>query len=149
MFDFTFSTMIWLALCALFVILEATTVNLVSVWFAIGALAALVTSSLTDSALIQLFVFAAVSFLTLIFTRPLLKHLIKKPKVATNSDLNIGKTAKVIVAISPDQPGRVRLEGVDWAARAVEPIPEGELCTVCAVESATLVVQPQVVPVKG
>ena len=42
MFDFTFSTMIWLALCALFVILEAATVNLVSVWFAIGALAALV-----------------------------------------------------------------------------------------------------------
>ena len=147
MLDFSSGTMIWLALCVLFVISEAITANMVSIWFGIGALAALFTSSITNSAFIQWTVFTTVSFLTLVFTRPFVKAISKKTKVATNSDINIGKIATVISTVSPSQDGRVRLNDVDWIARSTYTIPEGESCIVQAVESAALIVVPQNTPV--
>lgn len=146
MLQFSSGTMIWLVLSVLFFILEATTANMVSIWFGIGALAALFTSSLTNSTFIQWTVFTAVSLLTLIFTRPFVKAILKKTKVTTNSDINIGKTATVIVAVSPSQDGRVRLNDVDWIARSNYTIAEGQPCIVQAVESATLIVVPQNTP---
>ena len=146
--DFSFATIVWIGLCILFFAVEAATVNLVSIWFAIGALAGLVLSTFNTSTFTQLVGFTVVSMLCLIVTRPLVKKYITPKRVATNSDLNIGKTACVICDIAPTTPGRVRLDGVDWTARSQYTLTKGTLCTVCAVESATLLVEPQTVPVQ-
>ncbi len=143
---FSESTIIWIALSALFFIVEAATFNLISIWFAIGALAALIASAMNATTLVQLIIFTAVSLITLLLTRPLVRKITRKKKVATNSDRNIGKTAKVIRDISPDAAGRVRLEGVDWSARSKHSLPKDSLCTVCAIESTTLVVEPVTKP---
>lgn len=144
-FQMTFSTLIWLGMCILFVVLEAATVGLICIWFAAGALVALLLSLVVDDLLVQVAVFAAVSFLALFVTRPLVKKYIVKAQ-PTNADMNVGRKALVIRAIDPNLPGRVRLDGVDWAARADVAIPEGEWCVVTSVESATLLVQPETVP---
>ncbi len=140
---FSESTIIWIALTALFFIVEGATFNLISIWFALGSLAALIASAMDASTVVQLTVFTAVSFITLLLTRPLVRKITRQKKVATNSDRNIGKTAKVLSDIFPDAPGRVRLDGVDWAARSQHTLQAGSLCTVCAIESTTLVVEPQ------
>lgn len=142
-FDMSVSTIVWLVLCVLFVVVEIATVGLVSIWFAAGALVALLVSVVMDSVLVQMAVFVAVSLLTLLFTRPLVSKYVTPRQQPTNSELNVGKKAQVIRTITPNSPGRVRLEGVDWAARSAEPIAEGSWCIVTAVESATLEVVPE------
>lgn len=142
-FNMSVATIIWLVLCILFVIVEVATVGLVSIWFAAGALVALLVSSVVDSLLVQLTVFVAVSLLTLVFTRPLVQKYVTPRQQPTNSELNVGKKAQVIRKITPNSPGRVRLEGVDWAARSTQTISEGSWCIVTAVDSATLEVVPE------
>lgn len=106
--------------------------GLVSIWFAAGALVALLVSVVMDSVLVQMAVFVAVSLLTLLFTRPLVSKYVTPRQQPTNSELNVGKKAQVIRTITPNSPGRVRLEGVDWAARSAETIAEGSWCIVTA-----------------
>ncbi len=142
-FNMSVATIVWLVLCILFVLVEIATVGLVSIWFAAGALVALLVSSVVDSVLVQLTVFVAVSLLTLVFTRPLVRKYVTPRQQPTNSELNVGKKAQVIRTITPHSPGRVRLEGVDWAARSTQTIPEGSWCIVTAVDSATLEVVPE------
>ena len=86
------------------------------------------------------------SIVALLVTRPLVKKHVSPMRQATNADMNVGKRARVIRRITPEAPGRVRLEGVDWAARSATTIPEGSWCVVTAVESATLEVVPEPAP---
>ena len=60
----------WLIAMVLFGVLEAVTVGLTSIWFAVGALAALIAASLGAFALVQVIVFLVVSFVTLLLVRP-------------------------------------------------------------------------------
>ena len=70
---FTISSLVWLILLIAFVVVEALTVSLVSIWFAAGAVAALIVSGFTSSWLVQFAVFAVVSAVALAATRPLVK----------------------------------------------------------------------------
>lgn len=142
----TTATIVWLVLTIAFLVLEAVTVSLVSIWLAVGALVALLVSLLVPSVPLQMAVFAAVSIVALLVTRPLVKKHVSPMRQATNADMNVGKRARVIRRITPEAPGRVRLEGVDWAARSATTIPEGSWCVVTAVESATLEVVPEPAP---
>lgn len=139
---FTVNSILWLMLLIALVVFEAVTVNLVSVWFAVGAASALVTSAFTDSGKIQFIVFVLVSVVALLATRPLAKRYAKERSVPTNAGRNVGRKGQVLVEITPNVPGRVRLDGVDWMARSETPIPDGTLCEVLAVEGAALVVRP-------
>ena len=112
---FTISSLVWLILLIAFVVVEALTVSLVSIWFAAGALAA---------------------------TRPLVKKRMTARRVPTNADINVGRKAQVLVEVTPDVTGRVRLDGVDWNARSEQTIPAGSLCVVLSVDGATLTVRP-------
>ena len=110
----------WL-LCAIgFVVLEAMTWNLVSIWFAVGSAAALLSCLLVQSFRVQAAVFIAVSALCLLAFKPLAKKLRKAP-TATNGDRNLGREATVLTPVTAEEPGRVRLDGVDWNARCVTP----------------------------
>lgn len=133
----------WLIAAIGFLMLEAATFNLVSIWFAVGSAAALISCLATGSLKIQAVVFVVVSVLCLVAFKPLAAKL-RHPAVPTNGDRNIGRTVEVLSLVRPDRTGRVRLDGVDWNARAVpgavfEP---GESCRVVEIRSTLLIVEP-------
>lgn len=133
---------IWLAAIVLFAIIEASTVQLVSIWFVAGAGAALLVSLFTRSVLAQLVVFVIVTALTLVFTRPLVAKRLEVQRVATNADRAIGRTAVVRIPLDPLSGGRVEVDGQNWSARCTQALPAGAFCRVDAIEGATLIVSP-------
>lgn len=112
---------LWLALLIVFAVLEASTVSLVSIWFMGGALTALIAALCGAEIWLQIILFFVVSIALLLCLRPLSKKLLKKKKVATNADSNIGKTAVVTETIDNLRgTGAVKISGVEWSARSVD-----------------------------
>ena len=139
-----FDTILWLAAIVAFIAVETATTALVSVWFAIGAAAAMLTSFFTPSLGIQAAVFAVVSAIALAVMVPtLVRHRqVYKPPVTNGSPLTIDKQGTVLAAIEPGLPGRVRVDGLDWQARAETAIPQGARICVADVDGAVLLVVP-------
>ena len=79
-------SLFWLIAMVLFGVLEAVTVGLTSIWFALGALGALVAAAASAPVIVQIVVFLGVSFLTLLLVRPLAQRFVNDRKVATNAD---------------------------------------------------------------
>ena len=138
-------TIIWLVALIVLAVLEGITVQLVSIWFAIGAAAACVTSLITDNIFIQIAVFIAVSAIVLAATRPLVKKFVSSRTVATNADRNIGRTAIVTERIDNlASTGSVKLDGVEWTARSLDDertIGEGEQVVVREIRGVRLIVE--------
>lgn len=134
---------LWLAAVIGFLILEAVTFSMTSVWFAIGGAAAMLSCLFTDSFRVQAVIFVIVSFLCLIAFKPLTARL-HKAATPTNGDRNLGREAVVLTEVSAETTGRVRLDGVDWNARSTTPgetfVP-GEHCRVAAIQSTLLLVE--------
>lgn len=138
-------TVLWLvAMIGLFAV-EAATVNLVTIWFAFGALAALVTSLLGGKLWLQIVVFIAVTVITLIPTRKLAKKYFGKNRhQATNADMVIGRSCVVTEDIDNiNAKGAVRCMGKEWTARSHsgEKIAAGETVTAVAIEGVKLIVK--------
>lgn len=136
------ATITWAIFFVIFVVIEISTFDLVSIWIALGALAGLATSLFESKLWVQLIIFVVVSTVAIIATRPLAKKLQKEIK-PTNSELDIGKTATVIEEINNKTgKGRVNLNGVHWAAKTVDNdiIPEGEIVVVKRIDGAKLIV---------
>ena len=134
----------WLAAAVFFLVVEASTVSMTSVWFAIGAAAALLTCLFTGSLRAQALVFIVVSALCLWAFRPLAAKLHRKA-TPTNADRNLGREATVLTPVTAEVPGRVRLDGVDWNARCVTPgdrLEPGERCRITEIHSTLLIVEP-------
>lgn len=112
---------IWIVAIIGFAVLEAATAQLVSIWFVIGAFAALISSLCNAPLYIQLILFTVVTVLALVVTRPLVKKYIKPKIVPTNADRVIGKTAIVTEEInSIEAKGLVKVNGESWSARALD-----------------------------
>ena len=134
---------LWGVLFVFFLIAEAATVQVVSIWFAAGALSALIASLFKASPVIQLVVFIVVSVICLIFTRPLVKKFTKGKVQSTNADRFIGQTAVVIKEINNDEArGQVKVGGNVWSAMSEngEIIAEDEKVTVIKIEGVKLIV---------
>lgn len=114
-------TIFWLIFTLVMAILEAVTVQLVSIWFAAGGLAACITSLFTDNILIQVGVFLGVTALTLALTRPIVKRLKEKNFQPTNADKYIGQTGIVLEEIDNEKAqGLVRVGSSKWTARSAD-----------------------------
>ncbi len=137
---------IWVALLAAFVVIEAATAQLVTIWFAIGAFAALVSTFFTESILAQIIVFVIVSAVALAVTRPVVKKMTKTKKQPTNADMYIGKQAIVTEDINNlEATGLVNVGGSVWTARTETEgctVPAGEHVTVVKIEGVKLIVRP-------
>ena len=137
---------IWVALLATFIIIEATTAQLLTIWFAIGSFAALVTSFFTDNILVQVVVFVVVSVVVLAATRPLVKKMTATKKQATNADMYIGQEGIVTEEIDNiSAKGLVKVKGSIWTARSETDniqIEEGTHVTVIRIEGVKLIVRP-------
>lgn len=107
----------WIIVLVAAILIEAATAALISIWFAAGALAAVIAAALGVSLTIQLILFVAFTGITLVFTRPFVKKLFPKKFIPTNSDSFVGKTAVVIEEVDSARGlGRVKFNGVDWIA---------------------------------
>ena len=114
-----FPAFLWLALLVVFLAAEAATVSLVSLWFAAGALAALLAALAGASAAVQTVIFLAVSCVLLAALRPMVKKYIRPKITKTNVDALVGTEGIVTEAIDNlSAQGQVKLNGVSWTARS-------------------------------
>jgi membrane protein implicated in regulation of membrane protease activity len=135
----------WVAALVVFLIVEAVTAGLVSIWFVFGSLVALICAALGAAVWLQIFWFVIVSVATLVLTRPLVKRYVDSRSVATNADRSIGRAAVVTERIDNlAATGAVKLDGVVWTARSTDDavaIETGERVTVRAIEGVKLIVE--------
>lgn len=133
----------WGVVFVLMVIAECASMQLVTIWFAIGALGAFFAAMLHLGFTGQLAIFVLVSFILLLATRPLLKKLRVQNVVPMNADKEIGATAVIIEEVNTAVgTGRARLNGVDWIAVSENGtiIPVNTVVTVQQVQGAKLIV---------
>lgn len=109
--------LIWLILFAFFAIIEAFTINLISVWLAAGALVAFLANRLGLGLWAQVSLFFFSASLAIIFLRTLIRRFLASKKVATNVESLPGREAVVIQSIEPPQTGQVKIDGQIWTAR--------------------------------
>lgn len=141
---------VWLVLLLLFAGGEAISVGLTSIWFAAGALAALIAALLGGPLWIQVTLFLAVSLLCLAAVRPLAKKHLNDKVEPTNADRVIGAEAQVTEDIDNIHGrGAVIIRGIAWSARSQDgsPIPAGTVVKVLRIEGVKVFVEPVPVPV--
>ena len=136
---------IWLALMVLFLVVEGATVVMASLWFAFGALAAMVASILGAAVWLQIVVFFIVSAALLACLRPMVKKHFTPKLSATNVDAVIGARGYVTSDIdNVSATGSVKLGAMEWTARSAtgEPIPAGTMVRVEHIEGVKVFVIP-------
>lgn len=140
----TYALIFWSVLLVLSVGVEVGTQQLVSIWFAAGSLGAIIAATVGGSEMVQLIVFVALSFLLLIFTRPILRKVYNFEIKDTNAKIDLGKNAIVIQEIDPVKgTGRARLGDSEWIAVSAQKlvIPVGSVVKVCDIDGAKLIVE--------
>ena len=135
----------WLAAFVVLIGIEAATMALTTIWFAGGAVAAFLAAVLGASVQVQLVVFLIVSFVLLLFTRPLAIRFVNRETVKTNVDGLIGRKAKVIKKIDNNEPsGAAVIDGQEWTARSADEavtIPVGTHVVIKEVRGVKLIVE--------
>ena len=137
---------VWLGAVALALFLEAATMSLVSVWFAVGALVTVFAAYAGMPVTGQLLIFVVVSIAAFFTVRPLTRRFVDPHITPTNADRLLGLEAKVTEEIDNDLPsGAVYVDGKTWTARSAggEVIPAGELVEVAWIEGVKLFVRPK------
>lgn len=136
---------IWIAVICVAALVEAFTMQMVSIWFVAGGIVSLILYFCGVSYEIQIIVFIAVSIILLISLRKLcLKFLLKNTDEKTNVDSLIGKEAKLLKSISLGELGEVKLGDVVWTATTKDetPLSAGTLIKIVQVQGNKLIVQP-------
>ena len=138
-------SVIWLIAMVILLIVEAMVPGLISIWFAIGALAALISALFHAPVWLQLVWFFAISILTLVLTRPLVKKYVNSRVTPTNADVVIGKDAVVTERIDNlHSQGAVMLDGKVWTARTEKEqvtVEAGETIRVLRIEGVKMSVE--------
>ncbi len=142
------SQFFWLVAMLVLIVLEVVSVGLITIWFAFGALLALIASYFGLSFVTQVIIFATSSLLLLVFTRPLVQKYIMPHKTKTNANSLIGKRAVVTKAISEHAYGQVKVDGQVWTAKADNELElsKGTEVLIEAIEGVKLVVSASVSP---
>lgn len=131
----------WLGLFIILAIFELITVNLVSIWFALGALITTFVTLVIDNMMIQLAVFTISSFLLLVLTRSLVKKLKKTKVVPTNLDQVIDKIGVVTEDIEKNGIGEVKVLGKKWSAYSDKEIKKDEKVKIISIDGVKLKVE--------
>lgn len=136
---------VWLIVLAVMVVLEIVTTQLVSVWFAVGALAAFLFALAGVEAIwIQIVVFVVVSAAAVAVTRPLVKKMVNKKAEPTNADMVIGKIGVVTDKIDNiAETGLVKVGGSVWTARTADgsQVDMGEKVKILEISGVKLIVE--------
>ena len=136
---------IWVIAIIVFAIVEAATAGLVSIWFVLGSVAALICALLKGPLWLQLIWFVVISVAALIATRPLAKKYVNGKRQPTNADRSIGRVAVVTERIDTlAATGAVQLDGVYWTARSAsgECMEVGAKAVILEIQGVKLIVEP-------
>ena len=138
-------TAVWGVAIVVFLVMEAATAGLVTIWFAVGALAALLSSLFGAPVWLQLVWFFVISVAAVILTRPLARKYLNSKTQATNADMYVGKECMVLEEINNVAgTGAVKVAGKVWTARSADGdiIPEGSRAEAIRIEGVKLIVNP-------
>lgn len=138
------NSLIWILLIIAFIVIESATVSLISIWFAGGALVALLALLLGADVTIQILVFLLVSVLCIVLLRKFALNSVKNKKSKTNIDRIIGQEIILKEGISDELgAGLAVINDVEWKVKSEngELIPAGEKVKVVDVEGVKLVVK--------
>ena len=130
----------WLAIAIILAILEMATVNLVSIWYIISSIAAMIVSLFTDNIVIQVSIFVLGGTLLLLLTKDAIKKLLPVG-TKTNIDRIIGMKGIVTEKITKKTPGEVKVDGKHWTAVADENIPVDTTVEILEINSTKLKVK--------
>lgn len=135
---------IWLGIIVVAVLLELGTTQLISVWFAAGAVGGLIACLLGAQFLVQILIFVLITGITLAFTRPFVRSALDVKKTNTNADRYLGKIAVVTVEINNTLgTGQANVLGSIWTARSSDGaiIPIGQRVLVESIDGVKLIVR--------
>ena len=139
------TTVIWLGLFVLFLVIEIITMGLTTIWFAGGALVAFLAAILGLGVSVQIVLFVIVSLLLLAVTRPLAMKYFNQERQKTGAELLIGQKALVLEDIDTlAAKGRVEVRGQEWAAKTDAPdgkIPKNTVVVVEGIQGVKLIVR--------
>lgn len=143
-FDFPY-TLLWTILAIVLTVAEGMTMGLTTIWFALGALAALVAAAFKMNVVIQILVFLVVSVVTLVYTRPVAMRVLKIGATKTNAASLVREKGVVTKAIEPYATGQVKVKGQVWTAQgetSEAAIVEGTEIQVMDISGVKLIVKP-------
>lgn len=136
----------WLVLLILTIVIEVLTMGLTSIWFAGGALVAVLAALLQAPVWLQIALFLVVSLVLLFFTRPIAVKYFNKDRVRTNVESLVGRQAIVTSEIDNLQGiGQVTVGSQEWSARSMDErqrIPVGSVVVVVSINGVKLIVRP-------
>ena len=131
-------TTLWMVVFLGLVFLELATINLVSIWFAIGALISFIVSLYVENITVQIAVFVAVSAVSLLLTKKIVKKLRTREPEKTNLDRVIGKIGIVTEEITKLEPGEVKVDGKKWSAISSKKIKAGSKVEILSIDGVKL-----------
>ncbi len=135
---------LWLILLVVMIAIEIATMGLTTIWFAAGALIALIVALAGGNLVLQVAFFIGVSVCLLYFTRPWAMRFFNRDRIRTNADMLIGKKGIVLTDISNlEGTGLINVGGQEWTARSNEDdtvIPAGRVVTVIAIAGVKAIV---------
>lgn len=138
------NSIVWLIVMVVFIVVECFTYQLMSIWMAVGALAAVIANKLGADLTVQIVVFVVTSVVLIACTRPFFSKVVKTKKEKTNADNIIGKTAVVQNTIDNlKNAGTVKISGMEWTARAEDNsvIEAGEAVEILRIEGVKVIVR--------
>lgn len=133
-------TYIWLAIVIALGLLEISTVNLVSIWFVISGIAAMIISLFTDNATLEVSVFVILGIALLPISKKIYKN-ISKTKTRTNLDRIIGMKGIVTENITKDTTGVVKVDGKVWSSYADANLEKGSAVEVLQINGVKIKVK--------
>lgn len=140
--------LVWLIIAIIFLVIELSTVALVSLWFVLGAIVAMIAAMLGANLTVQIILMVIVSIVALLFSyRYMDRFLVGGNYVATNADAVIGQTGIVTRDIdNMENVGEIRVRGQIWSAISAYDdvvIVEGTEVKVLEIKGVKLVVEPE------
>lgn len=137
----------WLVFLIAAIVIEVMTLGLTTIWFAGGAVIAILAAMLQAPIAVQVILFLTVSLVLLFFTRPIAVKYFNKDRVKTNVESLVGRQAVVIEEIDNLRAaGQVTVGGQQWTARSMEEkvqIPAGTIVKIMAINGVKLIVKPE------
>lgn len=138
---------VWLAVLIILVVIEIFTLGLTTIWFAGGALAAILVAALGGPVWLQVLLAAIVSAVLLFFTRPVAMKYFNRDREKTNAESLVGRQAIVISEINNLQGiGQITVNGMEWTARSIvdgQTIEPGEVVIIRGINGVKLLVESQ------
>ncbi len=134
---------VWIAILIISIVVELISLGLTSIWFAGGALIALIAAAVGGPLWLQIISFVVVSLLLLIFTRPVALKYFNKDRVRTNVESLVGKQAVVLSKVDNLQgTGQVSVGGQEWSARSADDgqvLEQGDVVSIIAISGVKLI----------